>query len=157
MTDKITVEKLRGSENYASWSNDLSIILNHYERWSWIEGENEFPPDELIEGQDPDGDSTKEVNPEYAPWKKGANETMFRIIMTCEQKVKDHIHCITVPSKVWRRLKELYEPLNASTQFNHLSSIWNTLLDDYSSITEYCSALERAASNFAASGAAEFP
>ena len=49
MTEKITVEKLRGSDNYASWSNDLSIILNHYERWSWIEGEHENPPIELIE------------------------------------------------------------------------------------------------------------
>jgi len=31
------------------------------------------------------------------------------------------------------------------------------LLNDYSSVTKYCSALEIAASNFSASGAAEFP
>src|SRR5258708_12101849 len=62
-----------------------------------------------------------------------------------------------LPSEVWKRLKELYELLNASTQFDHLSLIWNTLLNDYSSITEYCSALEMATSNFSASGAAEFP
>src|SRR5258708_37412420 len=62
-----------------------------------------------------------------------------------------------LPSEVWKRLKELYELLNASTQFDHLSLIWNTLLNDYSSITEYCAALEMATSNFSASGAAEFP
>src|SRR5260221_1257938 len=67
------------------------------------------------------------------------------------------MRCITLHSEVWTRLKELYEPLNASTQFDHLSSIWNTSLSEYSSITEYCSALEVATSNFSASGAAEFP
>ena len=66
MTDKVTIKKLCGSENYASWSNDLSIILNHFERWSWIEGENEASPDELIEVEDTDGNSTKQANPEYA-------------------------------------------------------------------------------------------
>jgi len=86
MTEKITVEKLRGSDNYASWSNDLSIILNHYERWSWIEGEHEHPPTELIEIEDPvGGGSTKATNPEYSAWKKGANEAMFRIVMTAQR------------------------------------------------------------------------
>jgi len=88
---------------------------------------------------------------------KGTNEAMFSIVMTCEQKVKDQIWCITLPLEVWKRLKELYEPLNASTQFDHLSSIWNTSLNNYSSITEYCSALEVAMTNFVASRAAEFP
>src|SRR5260370_2272918 len=158
MTNKITIEKLHGSENYASWSNDLSIILNHYEQWSWIKGEQQSVPSELVEVPDPKGGaSTYTSNPDYATWKKGENEMMFCIIMTCKQKVKDQIRCITVPSEVWKRLKELYEPLNASTQFDHLSSIWNTSLNDYSSVTEYCSALEVAASNFAASGHAEFP
>ena len=82
---------------------------------------------------------------------------MLCIIMTCEQKVKDQIWQITVPCEVWRRLKELYEPLNASTQFDHLSLIWNTSLNHYSSVTDYCSALEQAVSNFMASGATEFP
>ena len=92
MTDKITIEKLRGSENYASWSNDLSIILNHYKQWSWIEGEHQSVPSELIEVPDlKGGASTHTANPDYATWKKGANKTMFRIIMTCEQKVKDQI------------------------------------------------------------------
>src|SRR5258708_10550083 len=63
---------------------------------------------------------------------------------------------MTLPSVVWKRLRELYEPLNAATQFDHLSSIWNISLDDYSSITDYCSALEVATSNFSASGASEF-
>jgi len=66
MTEKITVEKLHGSDNYASWSNDLSIILNHYERWSG-------------------GTSSKATNPEYSAWKKGANKAMFCIVMTAQR------------------------------------------------------------------------
>src|SRR5260370_35266014 len=158
MTNEITVKKLCGSENYASWSNDLSIILNHYEQWSWIEGKNKSAPNELVEVPDPKGGASMYAsNPNYPTWKKGANKTMFCIIMTCKQKVKDQICHIMVPSEVWRRLKELYEPLNVSTQFDHLSSIWNTSLNHYSSVTKYCSALEAAVSNFTASGATEFP
>jgi len=84
MTEKITVEQLRGSDNYASWSNDLSIILNHYERWSWIEGEHETPP-EFLEVEETNTEASTKApaaNPEYAVWKKGANEAMFRIVMT---------------------------------------------------------------------------
>ncbi len=140
MTKKITVKKLCGWYNYPSWSNDLSIILNHYEQWSWIEGEHENLPSELIEIEDPaGGTSTKVTNPKYSTWKKGTNKAMFHIVMTCEQKIKDQIWHITLPSEVWKRL---YELLNASTQFDHLSSIWNTLLNDYSSVTKYCLALE---------------
>ena len=96
--EKLSIEKLCGSENYASWSNDLMIILNHYECWSWIEGENENPPNEFLESTDPStGTSTKVPNPDYTVWKKGSNEAMFHIIMTCEQKVKDQIRRIMLP------------------------------------------------------------
>ena len=47
--------------------------------------------------------------------------------------------------------------MNASTQYNHISSIWNTSLNNYALVSEYCSALELAASSFSASGPSEFP
>ena len=75
MMEKLSIKKLCGSENYATWSNDLMIILNHYEQWSWIEGENENPPNEFLENTDPStGTSTKASNPNYTLWKKGSNE-----------------------------------------------------------------------------------
>jgi len=56
-------------------------------------------------------------------------------------------------SIVWKKLKALYEPWNlASTQFHYVSTIQNLSLDNYPSITAYCSALEVAASNYLASG-----
>ena len=93
--EKLSIEKLRGSENYAAWANDLIIILNHYDRWSWIEGENENPPNEFLESVDPStgtntGTSTKAPNPDYALWKKGSNEAMFRIEIgraSCRERV----------------------------------------------------------------------
>ena len=119
MMEKLSVKKLWGSENYAAWSNDLTIILNHYERWSWIEGENENPPDKFLENKDPStGTSTKASNPNYALWKKGSNEAMFRFVMTCEKKVKDQIRHIMLPSLVWKKLREFYKPMNASTQYD---------------------------------------
>ena len=44
MTEKFTITKLTGSENYATWSTDLRIVLKHHRHWSWIEGANEQPP-----------------------------------------------------------------------------------------------------------------
>ena len=62
-----------------------------------------------------------------------------------------------LPSLVWKKLWEFYEPMNASTQYDYIASIWNTSLDSYASVSEYCSALELAASSFSASGPSEFP
>ncbi|KAF8334093.1 uncharacterized protein EI90DRAFT_3050957 [Cantharellus anzutake] len=77
MTEKITVPKLRGVENYTSWSADLRIILKHHKRWTWIEGANENAPPTFIT----DASSTK-PNPDYATWEEGADDAMFRIVMT---------------------------------------------------------------------------
>src|SRR5258708_22151890 len=63
---------------------------------------------------------------------------------------------MSIPSIVWKKLKDLYEPSNLSTKFDYLSIIWNISLSDYSSITAYCSALEVAASNYLASGPMDF-
>src|SRR5260370_1585393 len=72
-------------------------------------------------------------------------------MMTCESNVKDQIHQTSIPSVVWKKLKNLYEPSNAWTQFNYLSTIWNILLTDYPSVTTYCSALEVVMLNYLAS------
>ena len=47
--------------------------------------------------------------------------------------------------------------MNASTQYDYISSIWNTSLDNYASMSEYCGALELAASSFSTSSPSEFP
>src|SRR5260370_41836270 len=81
-------------------------------------------------------------NPTYATWENGATDALYHIMMTCEPNVKDQIHHINVPSMLWKKLKDLYKPLNLSMQFDYLSMIWSISLSDYSSITAYCSALE---------------
>ena len=77
--------------------------------------------------------------------------------MTWEQKVKDQIRCIMLPSLIWKKLRKFYEPMNASTQYDYISSIWNTSLDNYASMSEYCGTLKLAASSFSMSGPSEFP
>ena len=76
--------------------------------------------------------------------------------MTCESNIKDQIRHISIPSEVWTKLKNLYEPTNLSTQFRYLSTIWGISLDDYPSITAYCLALEVAASNYLTSRLTNF-
>ena len=174
MSEKFTIMKLTGSENYASWSADLKIVLKHHRHWSWIEGVNEHPPPKLIPATAPKATSalspqtmpqvtvavpvatttavtTLVENPAYTTWEDGANDTMYHIMMTCKSNIKDQIHHMTVPSEVWKKLKDLYKPSNLSMQFDYLSAIWNITLNDYQSVTAYCSALETASSNYSAS------
>src|SRR5260370_18856724 len=77
-------------------------------------------------------------------------------MMTCEVNMKDQIRQINIPSVVWKKLKALYKPSNASMQFDYLSTIWAISLTDYPSVTAYCSTLEVAASNYLASGPMDF-
>ena len=168
MTEKFTIAKLTGSDNYASWAADLCIVLKHHRHWSWIEGVNAHPPPRFIKSSSTPLPSTSvepaitasgdgdDENPAYTIWEDGANDALYHIMMTCESNVKDQIRKISIPSVVWKKLKNLYEPSNASTQFDYLSTIWNLSLDDYPSVTSYCSALEVAASNYLASGPTDF-
>ena len=57
-------------------------------------------------------------NPAYTVWEEGTNDALYCIMMTCESNIKDQIHEISIPSIVWKKLKNLYEPSNASTQFD---------------------------------------
>src|SRR5258708_13838079 len=165
MTEKFTITKLTGSKNYASWAANLHIILKHHRHWTWIEGAKEQLPQRFIKSSGmpapsktarPAASNGDEENPRYAIWEDGANDALYHIIMTCESNVKDQIRQITIPSLVWKKLKSLYEPSNASTQFDYLSTIWNLSLNDHPSVTSYCSALEVAASNYLASGPKDF-
>src|SRR5258708_1259129 len=164
MTEKFTITKLTGSDNYASWATDLCIVLKHHRHWSWIEGVNAHPSPRFIKSSSTPLPSTSvkptitasgdgdDENPAYTIWEDSANDALYHIMMTCESNVKDQIHEISIPSIVWKKLKKLYEPSNASTQFNYLSTIWNLSLNDYPSVTSYCSALEVATLNYLASG-----
>ncbi len=168
MTEKFTITKLTSSNNYASWAADLRIVLKHHQHWSWIEGVNAHPPPRFIKASSTPPPSTSvepaittsgdgdDENPAYTIWEDGANDALYCIMMTCESNVKDQIHEISIPSVVWKKLKNLYKPSNASTQFNYLSTIWNLSLDDHPSVTSYCSALEVATLNYLASGPKDF-
>ena len=95
-------------------------------------------------------------NPAYTTCEDGACDTLYCIMMTCESNVKDQIRQTSVPSEVWKKLKNLYKPSSLSTQFGYLSTIWGISLDDYPLVTAYCSMLELAASNYFASGPTDF-
>ena len=110
MSEKFTITKLTGSENYATWAADLRVVLRHHRHWSWIEGANEQPPPKIVKAPTSSAAtaaaSTDVENPAYATWEDGASDTLYHIMMTCESNVKDQIRQISVPSEVWKRLKK---------------------------------------------------
>ena len=109
--------KLTGSENYATWAADLHVMLRHHQHWSWIEGANKQPPPKMIKAPTPSSAtaamSPDIENPAYTTWEDGASDALYHIMMTCESNVKDQIRQTSVPSKVWKKLKNLYEPLTS--------------------------------------------
>src|SRR5260370_4464877 len=155
MAKKFTIAKLTGSENYTSWAADLCIVLKHHRHWSWIEGTNEQPPLKFIT-PNPKVPDAQIDNPAYTVWEDGTTDVLYQIMMTCKSNVKDQICQTNIPSMVWKKLKNLYEHSNPSTQFDYLSTIWNILLTNYPSVTAYCSALKVAASNYLASRPTDF-
>ena len=128
MSKKFTIARLTSSENYASWAANLCIVLRHHWHWSWIEGINEQPLPKFIIKTDPDAANVD--NPTYTAWEDSATNALYWIMMTCKSNVKDQIHQINIPSMVWKKLKDLYEPSNTSTQFNYLSKIWTISLSN---------------------------
>ncbi|SRR5258708_3472849 len=131
---------------------NLRAVLKHHRCWTWVKGTNETPLPKQIKAEgsgpaDPDVD-----NPAYATWEEGASDAFYHILLTCKPKVQDQIADICIPAIAWKRLKDFYEPSNLSTQFDHLSTIWNISLDDHTSVTDYCSALELTMTRYLASG-----
>src|SRR5260370_20703123 len=149
MAEKFTIAKLTGSENYASWAADLHIVLKHHRHWSWIEGTNEQPPPKFIT-PNPKVPDAQIDNTTYTTWEDGATDALYQIMMTYKSNIKDQICQTSIPSVVWKKLKNLYEPSNTSTQFDYLSTIWNILLTNYPSVTTYCLALKVAMLNYLA-------
>ena len=44
MTEKLSIAKLRGAENYAAWSADIRLILRRDKNWSLIDEVGTKPP-----------------------------------------------------------------------------------------------------------------
>ena len=142
MSEKLKIVKLTGSKSYPRWAMNLRAMLKHHRRWTWVEGANKTPPLKQIKAQESGPADANIDNPIYTTWEEGTSNAFYHILLTCEPKVQDQIADISVPAVAWKRLKDLYEPSNLSTQFDHLSMIWNISLDDYTSVTNYCSALK---------------
>ncbi|SRR5260221_7971319 len=132
MSEKLKVVKLASSESYSQWAMDLRAVLKHHRCWTWVKGTNETPLPKQIKAKG-SGPANPDVdNPAYTTWEEGTNDVFYHILLTCEPKVQDQIADICIPAVAWKRLKDLYKPSNLSTQFNHLSMIWNISLDDLS-------------------------
>ena len=63
MSEKITIQLLKGRVNYASWAADLKLVLCYDRKWSYIDGANVSPPPKMI--PDPASADGKMENPVY--------------------------------------------------------------------------------------------
>jgi hypothetical protein len=117
MTEKLSIAKLQGAENYATWSSDLRLILCRNKNWSLVDGADVMPPPTHI--SDPSFTTSQLPtisNPDLKKWIDHSIDVLYKIQLTCEEPVKYHICHLEVPATVWKTLHDLYEPKGASMQ-----------------------------------------
>jgi hypothetical protein len=108
--DKISLPKLRGSDNYITWSIRTKATLIKEDLSSTIE--------------------------EDIPGKK--NDKALAIIkLLCEDGPLLHIKDIARAKEAWIRLQDLYNPKGFTTEYLTLKDFFNTTLDDFQSMEEY--------------------
>ena len=146
-TQKITIQLLKGTENYASWAADLKLVLRYDKNWSYIEGANVCAPPLMI----PDPASTEggEIdNPAYAAWDDGCVTVLYKLILNCEDDVKLHVRHLETPFEVWNTLRDMYEPCGASTQYFIAEKIFGATLSQHASVSAYIAAIQTAATEY---------
>ena len=146
-TQKITIQLLKGAENYASWAADLKLVLRYDKNWSYIEGANVHPP--LLKIPDPTSTDGDEIdNPAYATWDDGCVTVLYKLILNCEDEVKLHVRHLETPAEIWNTLRDMYEPRGASTQYFIAEKIFGTTSSQHSSISAYIAAIQTAATEY---------
>lgn len=108
--DKIGIPKLRGSENYITWSTRTKATLIKEDLLS-----------SLSEG------SSEPKN----------NKGLAIIKLLCEDGPLLYIKDIDNAKKAWEKLESIYNPKGFTTEFLTLKEFFNTSLDDFDSMEEY--------------------
>ena len=146
-TQKITIQLLKGTENYASWAADLKLVLRYDKNWACIEGANVLAPPQMI--PDPEStDGNKIENPAYVAWDEGCVTVLYKLILNCEDDVKLHVRHLETPLEVWSTLRDRYEPRGASTQYFIAEKIFGATLSQHTSVSAYIAAIQTAATEY---------
>ena len=145
-TEKITIQSLKGAENYASWAADLKLVLRFDKKWSYIEGVNVSPPPKMI--PDPSSTGSEIENPAYELWETGCVAVLYKLILNCEDDVKLHIRHLQTPAEVWNTLRDMYEPRGASAQYFIAEKIFAATLSQHSSVSAYIASIQTAATDY---------
>jgi hypothetical protein len=144
-TQKITIQLLKGAENYASWAADLKLVLCYDKNWSYIEGANVHAPPPMI--PDPESTEGDEIaNPAHAAWDDGCVTVLYKLVLNCEDDVKLHVRHLETPHEVWSTLRDM--PRGASTQYFIAEKIFGTTLSQHASISANIAAVQTAATKY---------
>ena len=108
--EKIGLPKLRGSDNYVTWSIRLKAALVKEDLFSSIED---------------DSDESKN------------NKGLAIIKLLCEDGPLLYIKDISMAKEAWEKLENIYNPKGFTTEFLTLKEFFNTSLEDFDSMEEY--------------------
>jgi len=153
-SDSYRFPKLRGSENYESWKEDITSALKAKGLWMIISGKLEKPkPDASTAAA---SDASTAAKKEYATathhWEDRNDRASGMISFSCEKGPRVHIAKVEDATKMWSILKTQYEQSDLTILYLAIKELTQSKQSDFKSIQDYADWLKRAATKCADTG-----
>ncbi len=148
-SENYRVPKLKGSENYESWKEDITSALKAKGLWMITSGKLEKP--EPLKS-----DASTEDKKEYATathyWEDRNDRASGMISFSCEYGPRVHIAKVDDVTRMWSTLKTQYEQSDLTTLYLAIKELTQSKQSDFKSIQDYADSLKRAATKCSDTG-----
>jgi len=136
------VPKLKGSENYESWKEDITNALKAKGLWMITSGKLEKPAPLSSDASIAD---KKEYTTDVQHWEDRNDRASGIIGFSCEKGPRIHISKADDVTKMWSILKTQYEQSDLTTLFLATKELTQSKQSDFKSIQDYADSLKQAA------------
>ncbi len=136
------VPKLKGSENYESWKEDITNALKAKGLWMITSGKLKKPAPLSSDASTAD---KKKHTTDVQHWEDRNDRASGIIGFSCEKGPRIHISKADNATKMWSILKTQYEQSNLTTLFLATKELTQSKQSDFKSIQDYADSLKQAA------------
>jgi hypothetical protein len=141
------VPKLKGSENYESWKEDITNALKAKGLWMVTSGKLEKPKADASTAAASDVTITATHH-----WEDKNDRASGMISFSCEKGPRVHITKIDDAREMWTILKTQYEQSDLTTLYLATKELTQSKQSDFKSIQDYADWLKRAATKCSGTG-----
>ena len=149
------INKLKGPQNYATWSIDAEAIFIKHKQWKIVSGQVLKPQRPVLSDlRDLDDEQKKQARDTYekdkikyetaySEWEDKNDEAWANMILIIEDGPRAHIKSIRDAHKIWITLKSLYHAGDLATRDHAIMSIARIRASDYSDLHAYTTEIRK--------------